>query len=75
MLPVPPPDSDKIMEVSYNAVSGNLSVGPEQGTHHSHQPRPEPAGCFLLFDGMGLTQEGLKDWLRLCAKQVKHSFS
>ncbi|TNM96078.1 hypothetical protein fugu_017161 [Takifugu bimaculatus] len=28
------------------------------------------SSCFLVFDGLDLTEDGLKDWLRLCAKQV-----
>lgn len=55
------------MEVSYNTLSGNLSISADPLT-----PGPEEAGasCVLIFDGVGLTEDGLKDWLRLCAKQV-----
>uniref|UniRef100_A0A8C2ZLR5 Dynein axonemal assembly factor 9 n=1 Tax=Cyclopterus lumpus TaxID=8103 RepID=A0A8C2ZLR5_CYCLU len=63
-------DSDKLMEVSYNTLSGSLSIVPD----HSADPlTPGPgetnASCVLIFDGVGLTEDGLKDWLRLCAKQ------
>ncbi|TNN52005.1 hypothetical protein EYF80_037811 [Liparis tanakae] len=59
-------DSGKLMEVSYNTSSGNLSISADPVT-----PRPEEAdaSCALTFDGVGLTEDGLKDWLRLCAKQ------
>ncbi|KAM9707381.1 dynein axonemal assembly factor 9 [Menidia menidia] len=63
-------DCDQPMEVCYNTVSGSLSIVPEGGIN------PLPAGpkdvdtpCFLIFDGVGLSEDGLKDWLRLCAKQ------
>uniref|UniRef100_A0A3Q1AJ85 Uncharacterized protein n=1 Tax=Amphiprion ocellaris TaxID=80972 RepID=A0A3Q1AJ85_AMPOC len=63
-------DSDRLMEVSYNAASGSLSVVPDQS---ADPPTPGPkennTSCFLVFDGVGLTEDGLKDWLRLCAKQ------
>lgn len=59
---VEPLDSDQLMEVSYNAVRGSLSIVP--------RVTPPGAPCFLVFDGVGLTEDGLKDWLRLCAKQV-----
>ncbi|KAL3049502.1 hypothetical protein OYC64_008870 [Pagothenia borchgrevinki] len=57
-------DSEQLMEVSYNTVSGSLSIVPLT-------PGPKDTGtpCFLVFDGVGLTADGLKDWLRLCAKQ------
>ncbi|XP_058470731.1 uncharacterized protein C20orf194 homolog [Solea solea] len=55
-------DSEQVMEVSYNALRGSLSIG----TTHSGDPG---ASCFLVFDGVGLTEDGLKDWLRLCTKQ------
>lgn len=53
------------MEVSYNTIRGSLDLVPEQG------PEASSSSCFLVFDGVGLTEDGLKDWLRLCAKQVK----
>ncbi|KAI1887390.1 hypothetical protein AGOR_G00189810 [Albula goreensis] len=66
-------DSDQLMEVSYNTVSGSLSVVPtKEGPSPPPQggePRLTSAGHFLLFDGVGLTQDGLKNWLRQCAKQ------
>uniref|UniRef100_A0A665VAU8 Uncharacterized protein n=1 Tax=Echeneis naucrates TaxID=173247 RepID=A0A665VAU8_ECHNA len=55
-------DSDQLMEVSYNTVSGSLSIDP------SH-PRETNTSCFMVVDGVGLTEDGLKDWLRLCTKQ------
>ncbi|XP_028251377.1 dynein axonemal assembly factor 9 [Parambassis ranga] len=59
-------DSEQLMEVSHNAVSGSLSIVPD----HSADPLTEGpnTSCFLIFDGAGLTEDGLKDWLRLCAK-------
>ncbi|KAM4625546.1 dynein axonemal assembly factor 9 [Polymixia lowei] len=93
-------DSERTMEVSYNAVSGKLSIVPAQGTDLLTQspqgtdllaqspqgtallaqspqgknlvaqsPQEPAAFCFLIFDGVGLSQDRLKDWLRLCAKQ------
>ncbi|XP_037551131.1 dynein axonemal assembly factor 9 [Nematolebias whitei] len=63
-------DSDWTMEVCYNAANGSLSIVPDQNPDHPTPgpEEPEPP-CFLVFDGVGLTQDGLKDWLRLCAKQ------
>uniref|UniRef100_A0A8C8LXM1 Uncharacterized protein n=1 Tax=Oncorhynchus tshawytscha TaxID=74940 RepID=A0A8C8LXM1_ONCTS len=60
-------DSERMMEVSYNTVSGNLRI-TQQPLGDSHQGDQEPSGCFLLFHGVGLTQEALKDWLRICVK-------
>uniref|UniRef100_A0A8D0D8S8 Dynein axonemal assembly factor 9 n=1 Tax=Sander lucioperca TaxID=283035 RepID=A0A8D0D8S8_SANLU len=57
-------DSDQLMEVSYNTVSGTLSIVPL-----TPGPKDTTTPCFLIFDGVGLTEDGLKDWLRLCAKQ------
>ncbi|XP_029981871.1 dynein axonemal assembly factor 9 [Sphaeramia orbicularis] len=63
-------DSDQMMEVTFNTVSGNLSIVPNHSsellTPHAGETN---ASCFLIFDGVGLTEDGLKDWLRLCAKQ------
>lgn len=68
---VKPPDSDQLMEVSYNALSGNLRIVPEDHSDPLSQgPKETNTSCFLFFDGVGLTEDGLKDWLRLCAKQV-----
>ncbi|XP_069575652.1 dynein axonemal assembly factor 9 [Brachyistius frenatus] len=62
--------SQQLMEVSYNAASGSLSIVSDQS---ADPPTPGPedtdASCFLVFDGVGLAEDGLKDWLRLCAKQ------
>lgn len=69
---VEPLDSDQLMDVRYNTVRGSLSIAPDV----NFDPRTPPglkdaaARCFLVFDGVGLTEDGLKDWLRLCAKQV-----
>ncbi|XP_031729028.1 dynein axonemal assembly factor 9 [Anarrhichthys ocellatus] len=54
-------DSDQLMEVSYNTLSGSLSMTPG--------PKETSTSCCLIFDGVGLTDDGLKDLLRLCAKQ------
>uniref|UniRef100_A0A669B3F6 Dynein axonemal assembly factor 9 n=1 Tax=Oreochromis niloticus TaxID=8128 RepID=A0A669B3F6_ORENI len=63
-------DSDQLMEVSYNALSGNLRIVPEDNSDPLSQgPKETNTSCFLIFDGVGLTEDGLKDWLRLCAKQ------
>ncbi|XP_066534689.1 uncharacterized protein C20orf194 homolog isoform X2 [Hoplias malabaricus] len=59
-------DSNMLMEVSCNSVSGSVSVTPNQGSTHSPNTMHT---CYLLVHGVGLTQEGLKDWLRQCAKQ------
>nr|XP_040055104.1 uncharacterized protein C20orf194 homolog isoform X1 [Gasterosteus aculeatus aculeatus] len=59
-------DSEQLMEVSYNTPSGSLSVAPDRG---ADDPPAPGAACFLVFDGVGLAEDGLKDWLRLCAKQ------
>uniref|UniRef100_A0A8C4IAV2 Dynein axonemal assembly factor 9 n=1 Tax=Dicentrarchus labrax TaxID=13489 RepID=A0A8C4IAV2_DICLA len=65
-------DSDQLMEVSYNTVSGSLSIVPDQSTDPLTPGTKETnTSCFLIFDGVGLTEDGLKDWLRLCAKQPK----
>lgn len=59
------------MEVSYNAASGILRVVPEQTSGPlASGPKATNTSFFLIFDGVGLTEDGLKDWLRLCAKQV-----
>ncbi|KAL0969524.1 hypothetical protein UPYG_G00228370 [Umbra pygmaea] len=60
-------DSDKVMEVRYNAVSGNLTVSQQVGDRP--QGDQETSGYFLLFYGVSLNQDELKDWLRLCVKQ------
>ncbi|XP_049918064.1 uncharacterized protein C20orf194 homolog [Epinephelus moara] len=63
-------DSDQLMEVSYSTVRGNLSVVPVQSSDPlTPGPKETNTSCFLVFDGVGLTEDGLKDWLRLCAKQ------
>ncbi|XP_069391597.1 dynein axonemal assembly factor 9 [Paralichthys olivaceus] len=63
-------DSEQVMEVSYNTVSGSLSVVSDQSTDPlGPGPRETSASCFLVFDGIGLTEDGLKDWIRLCTKQ------
>ncbi|TKS87226.1 hypothetical protein D9C73_021350 [Collichthys lucidus] len=63
-------DSDQLVEVSYNTVSGSLSMVPIQSADPlTPGPKETDTSCFLIFDGVGLTEDGLKDWLRLCAKQ------
>uniref|UniRef100_A0AAR2LZA4 Uncharacterized protein n=1 Tax=Pygocentrus nattereri TaxID=42514 RepID=A0AAR2LZA4_PYGNA len=59
-------DSNRLMEVSCNSVSGSVNLSPDQGSTYS---RKTTDSCYLLFHGVGITQEGLKDWLRQCAKQ------
>ncbi|XP_072313812.1 dynein axonemal assembly factor 9 [Eucyclogobius newberryi] len=54
-------DSDQIMEVTYNTVSGTLIILPVND--------PETISSFLVFDGVGLTEDGMKNWLRLCTKK------
>lgn len=62
------------MEVCYNVLSGSLSIVPDQNTDPLTPGSKETnALCFLIFDGVDLTEVGLKDWLRLCAKQVSIS--
>uniref|UniRef100_A0A4W4GWS0 Uncharacterized protein n=3 Tax=Electrophorus electricus TaxID=8005 RepID=A0A4W4GWS0_ELEEL len=54
------------MDVSYDSVSGSVTVSPNQG----FPPCPATTHtCYLVICGVGLTQEALKDWLRQCAKQ------
>ncbi|XP_076002757.1 dynein axonemal assembly factor 9 isoform X2 [Genypterus blacodes] len=63
-------DSEQTMEVNYNAVSGSLSIVPDKGINPPCQSLQDTnPSCFLIFDGVGITEEGQKDWLRLCAKQ------
>ncbi|XP_068194769.1 dynein axonemal assembly factor 9 [Antennarius striatus] len=64
-------DSDQLMEVSYNTVSGSLSIVPDSSNVACLKPVPKEtnASYFLVFDGVDLMEDGLKDWLRLCAKQ------
>ncbi|KAJ8281465.1 hypothetical protein GJAV_G00068000 [Gymnothorax javanicus] len=66
-------DSEQLMEVSYSVVSGSLGLVPVQEgptpPAQPGEPRPRIPECFLLFDGVGLTQDGLRNWLRQCANQ------
>lgn len=57
------------MEVSYSTVRGSLSLIPEQ----NRGPGDGGGGgsCYLVFDGVELTEEALEAWLRLCTAQVK----
>lgn len=57
-------DSERRMEVGFNTVSGSLSIIPDQSGDH------RLSNCFLVFDGVALTEDSLKDWVRLCTKQV-----
>uniref|UniRef100_A0A7N6BNY8 Uncharacterized protein n=1 Tax=Anabas testudineus TaxID=64144 RepID=A0A7N6BNY8_ANATE len=65
------PDSDQLMEVSYNTVSRSLSIVPDQSAGLLTLGPKETNTCFLIFDGVDLTEDVLKDWLRLCTKQTK----
>ncbi|XP_008314430.1 dynein axonemal assembly factor 9 [Cynoglossus semilaevis] len=56
-------DSERRMEVGFNTVSGSLSIIPDQSGDH------RLSNCFLVFDGVALTEDSLKDWVRLCTKQ------
>ncbi|XP_065153153.1 dynein axonemal assembly factor 9 [Paramisgurnus dabryanus] len=59
-------DNDRLMVVNCNSISGFVTVAPDQESHHG----PETTNnSYLIFHGVGLTQEGLKDWLRQCVKQ------
>ncbi|XP_017319788.2 uncharacterized protein C20orf194 homolog isoform X2 [Ictalurus punctatus] len=59
-------DSDRLWEVSCNSISGNVTVALDQVSARSPQITQT---CYLLFHGVGLSQNCLKDWLRQCAKQ------
>lgn len=68
---VEPLDSEQLMEVSYNTVRESLSIVPDQNTDPQIPgPKESSMSCFLIFDGVGLTEDEVKDWLRLCTKQV-----
>lgn len=58
------------MEVSFSAIRGSLDVVPDPKQPLNQGPADSSGPCFLIFDGVGLTEDGLKDWLRLCARQV-----
>ncbi|XP_070698185.1 dynein axonemal assembly factor 9 [Pempheris klunzingeri] len=63
-------DSDQLTEVKYNTVSGSLIIVPDQSNDPlTPGPKETSMSSFLVFDGVGLTEDGMKDWLRLCAKQ------
>lgn len=63
-------DSDRTMEVTYNTGSGKLSIVPDHSLELlTPGLRETSTSCFLIFDSIGLTEDELKDWLRLCAKQ------
>ncbi|XP_015199322.2 dynein axonemal assembly factor 9 [Lepisosteus oculatus] len=66
-------DSEKLVDVSHSTLTNSLSLHPVQDG-----PSPPPQSselcqdgpdCFLLFEGAGLSEGTLKDWLRQCAKQ------
>lgn len=68
---VEPVDSEQLMEVSYNTMSGSMRIIPDQSFEPlTPGPKETNTSCFLVFDGVSLTEDGLKDWLRLCAKPV-----
>uniref|UniRef100_A0A8D0CI52 Dynein axonemal assembly factor 9 n=1 Tax=Scleropages formosus TaxID=113540 RepID=A0A8D0CI52_SCLFO len=57
-------DLDTPMEVNFSTLSGTLSLVPAlEVSRHPTQ------SCFLQFEGVDLTQEGLKDWLRQCTQR------
>ncbi|XP_053701726.1 uncharacterized protein C20orf194 homolog isoform X1 [Synchiropus splendidus] len=63
-------DTDQMTQVTYNTVSGNMTIVPDLSTDTvTPGPQTDKTSCFLIFYGVGLTEDGLKDWLRLCAKQ------
>ncbi|XP_056914370.1 uncharacterized protein C20orf194 homolog isoform X1 [Takifugu flavidus] len=64
-------DSEQLMEVSYSTIRGSLNVTPDQNQPLNLGPKDSSSSCFLVFDGLDLTEDGLKDWLRLCAKQTQ----
>uniref|UniRef100_A0A3Q3XGX3 Uncharacterized protein n=1 Tax=Mola mola TaxID=94237 RepID=A0A3Q3XGX3_MOLML len=65
-------DSEQLMEVSYNTVRESLSIVPDQNTDPQIPgPKESSTSCFLIFDGVGLTEDEVKDWLRLCTKQPR----
>ncbi|KAL4660989.1 hypothetical protein GN956_G1624 [Arapaima gigas] len=56
-------DLDMLMDVGFSTLSGTLSLVP------ALEGSSPPAGSYLLqFEGVGLTQEGLKTWLRHCTQ-------
>ncbi|KAB5581855.1 hypothetical protein PHYPO_G00180400 [Pangasianodon hypophthalmus] len=59
-------DSDKLWNVSCNSISGSVTVALDQVSTRSPQITQT---CYLLIHGVGLTQNGMRDWLRQCAKQ------
>ncbi|KAI5108189.1 hypothetical protein C0J45_1783, partial [Silurus meridionalis] len=59
-------DSDRLWEVSCSSISGTVTVTLDQVSSSSSKITQN---CYLLIHGVGLTQNGLKDWLRQCAKQ------
>ncbi|XP_068608094.1 dynein axonemal assembly factor 9 [Brachionichthys hirsutus] len=61
-------DSEQLMEVSHNTASGSLSIVPDPNAARL-EPVSKETACFLIFDGVDVTEDGLKDWLRLCVKQ------
>ncbi|XP_023208090.1 uncharacterized protein C20orf194 homolog [Xiphophorus maculatus] len=58
-------DSAGLMDVRFNAVSGSLTIIPDKTPLH----KETSPSCYLTFDGVGLIQDELKAWLRLCTKQ------
>ncbi|XP_038160578.1 uncharacterized protein C20orf194 homolog isoform X2 [Cyprinodon tularosa] len=63
-------DSNRTMDVFYNTVSERLSLLPDESTACLPAAPPQTSTtCFLVFDGVDLSQEELKVWLRLCTKQ------
>ncbi|XP_033869580.3 dynein axonemal assembly factor 9-like [Acipenser ruthenus] len=66
-------DSEKVVEVSHHTLTNSLSLLPvQEGPSPPSQnggARQEPSDCFIMFDGICLSEEALRDWLRQCAKQ------
>ncbi|CAJ0963129.1 unnamed protein product [Ranitomeya imitator] len=71
-------DSEQMVDVSHNTVTNSLTLLPVvDGPVPPPDPRNERRDnsilqqCVLVFTGCALREDDLKDWLRLCAKQVK----
>ncbi|TNM96082.1 hypothetical protein fugu_017165, partial [Takifugu bimaculatus] len=54
-------DSEQLMEVSYSTIRGSLNVTPDQNQPLNLGPKDSSSSCFLVFDGLDLTEDGLKD--------------
>uniref|UniRef100_A0A4W6C1N2 Dynein axonemal assembly factor 9 n=1 Tax=Lates calcarifer TaxID=8187 RepID=A0A4W6C1N2_LATCA len=66
-------DSEQLMEVSYNTVSGSLSIVSEQSIDPlTLRPKETNTSCFLIFDGIGLTEDGLKELAQTVHQMTRH---